>query len=87
MVFYFYGFLVFSFGRGGVFWVFSRKVLCLVFLIYICFDRVYLIFYCFFVLGKKDGEMDRNFDTLDFFKRIEVVKGEWVEVEFRFRFF
>uniref|UniRef100_A0A8C4LTM3 ARVCF delta catenin family member n=1 Tax=Equus asinus TaxID=9793 RepID=A0A8C4LTM3_EQUAS len=33
--------------------------------------------------GKKDGEMDRNFDTLDLPKRTEAAKGEWAEVESR----
>lgn len=32
--------------------------------------------------GKKDGEMDRNFDTLDLPKRTEAAKGEWAEAEF-----
>lgn len=31
------------------------------------------------VPGKKDGEMDRNFDTLDLPKRTEAAKGEWME--------
>lgn len=36
----------------------------------------------FSVPGKKDGEMDRNFDTLDLPKRTEAAKGEWAEAEF-----
>lgn len=31
------------------------------------------------VLGKKDGEIDRNFDTLDLPKRTEAAKGIWVK--------
>lgn len=33
------------------------------------------------VPGKKDGEMDRNFDTLDLPKRTEAAKGKWAEAE------
>lgn len=29
--------------------------------------------------GKKDAEMDRNFDTLDLPKRTEAAKGEWIK--------
>lgn len=45
----------------------------------VCFTSPYS------VPGKKDGEMDRNFDTLDLPKRTEAAKGEWVEAEFRHR--
>jgi hypothetical protein len=31
------------------------------------------------VSGKKDAEMDRNFDTLDLPKRTEAAKGEWIK--------
>lgn len=30
------------------------------------------------VPGKKDAEMDRNFDTLDLPKRTEAAKGEYI---------
>ena len=48
-------------------------------------DRVCLTSLCSSVPGKKDGETDRNFDTLDLPKRTEAAKGEWVEVESRNR--
>lgn len=41
-----------------------------------CGDRVRLTTHCSSVPGKKDGEMDRNFDTLDLPKRTEAAKGE-----------
>lgn len=37
------------------------------------------------VPGKKDGEMDRNFDTLDLPKRTEAAKGKWLEAESKLR--
>lgn len=83
MVFHSHGLLVPSPGRGGAFWALSRKVLCPAFLTHTCPDRVHLTSHCPSVPGKKDGEMDRNFDTLDLPKRTEAAKGEWAEVESR----
>lgn len=47
--------------------------------------KVLLTSPCSSVPGRKDGEMDRNFDTLDLPKRTEAAKGEWVEVGSRLR--
>lgn len=62
-----------------------RKVLCPTLLTKTCPPQGLPHLHCSSVPGKKDGEMDRNFDTLDLPKRTEAAKGEWVEAESRLR--